>query len=172
MVRANWPDRAAENEMARHLAESGIVSPSFVVSAYCAIGDEIDALAVAALLPNRLVLPVMQGKGKPLLFRSWAPGEPLQTRIWNICEPLPDAPAIDPDIVMVPLLAFDARGIRLGYGGGFFDRTLARLRAARPIVAVGLAFDEQEVDTVPHEPYDQPLDCVLTPSGLRDFRKD
>lgn len=84
---------------------------------------------------------------------------------WGIAEPLDDKPEVDPDVVLVPLLAFDARGHRLGYGGGFYDRTLNRLRKSKRIVAVGLAYDEQRVDEVPVESYDEKLDWVLTPSG-------
>ena len=75
------------------------------------------------------------------------------------------APAVDPDVVLCPLLAFDRTGHRLGYGGGFYDRTLARLRALKPVVAIGLAYDEQRVDAVPHLDYDERLDWVLTPTG-------
>lgn len=113
----------------------------------------------------RLCLPVMEGKSKPLIFRDWSPGDPLAETTWGIREPLATAAVLDPDIVLGPLLAFDADGYRLGYGGGFYDRTLARLRALKPIVSIGIAFDEQRVDAVPHADYDEPLDWVLTPSG-------
>jgi 5-formyltetrahydrofolate cyclo-ligase len=85
--------------------------------------------------------------------------------VWGIPEPKADKPVLEPNVLLVPLLAFDARGGRLGYGGGFYDRTLAGLRAKKPIVAIGLAYDEQQVDAVPHLDYDQRLDWVLTPSG-------
>jgi len=89
----------------------------------------------------------------------------MDKAVWNIAEPKPDKPALDPDILIVPLLAFDRAGWRLGYGGGFYDRTLRDLRARKAIVAVGLAFDEQQVDAVPHLDYDERLDWVLRPSG-------
>ena len=107
----------------------------------------------------------MQGKGLPLVFRAWKPGDPLNAGVWGIQEPLPSAPALDPDILLVPLLAFDTRGYRLGYGGGFYDRTLAGFRMRKRVVAIGVAFDEQRIDAVPHTDYDQRLDWVLTPSG-------
>ena len=113
----------------------------------------------------RLALPVMIGKAQPLLMRAWSPGDAMEAAAWGIAEPTADKPEVDPEIVLVPLLAFDARGYRLGYGGGFYDRTLARLRAKQPVVAIGLAYDEQKVDEVPVEAYDQRLDWVLTPSG-------
>ena len=122
------------------------LAPGSIVSGFSAIRDEIDAGPLLARLADqgyRLALPVMQGKGKPLLFRAWAPGDAMDTAVWGIAEPKPDKPVLEPDVVLVPLLAFDSRGWRLGYGGGFYDRTLAALRARKPIVAVGLAYDEQ-----------------------------
>jgi 5-formyltetrahydrofolate cyclo-ligase len=85
--------------------------------------------------------------------------------VWGISEPTADKPEVEPDILLVPLLAFDNAGRRLGYGGGFYDRTLHALRAKKQVTAVGLAYDEQRVDAVPHLDYDQRLDWVLTPSG-------
>ena len=139
-----------------------------VVSGFFAIRDEINPLPLMLklfLAGSRLALPAMLGKGKPLLMRAWAPGEPLAETTWGIQEPLGDAAVIEPDVVLVPLLAFDQAGYRLGYGGGFYDRTLAGLRAKKRITAVGLAYDEQKVDAVPQDSYDQRLDWVLTPSG-------
>ncbi|MBA2127054.1 5-formyltetrahydrofolate cyclo-ligase [Hyphomicrobium methylovorum] len=138
------------------------------VSGFAAINDEIDPRPLMMWLQAegcKLALPVMQGKGKPLLMRSWSPGDAMATAAWGIAEPMDDKPAVDPDVVLVPLLAFDARGYRLGYGGGFYDRTLARLRKIKPVIAVGLAYDELRVDAVPVESYDERLDWVLTPSG-------
>jgi 5-formyltetrahydrofolate cyclo-ligase len=156
----------------RRLAGHGLsflkIAPGAIVSGFSAIKDEIDAGPLLVHLAGegfRLALPVMQGKGKPLLFRAWAPGDEMGTATWGIAEPLPSRAVLEPDVVLVPLLAFDAHGYRLGYGGGFYDRTLAELRAKKPIVAVGIAYDELKVDAVPHLDYDQPIDWVLTPSG-------
>jgi 5-formyltetrahydrofolate cyclo-ligase len=107
----------------------------------------------------------MQGKTRPLQFRRWSPGDPLRTVQWGIREPAEAAPVVEPDVLLVPLLAFDRGGHRLGYGGGYYDRTLRALRSRRPVTAVGLAFAEQEVDAVPHLDYDERLDWVLTPLG-------
>jgi 5-formyltetrahydrofolate cyclo-ligase len=154
------------------LAEHGIgfLKPSAcsIVSGFSAIKDEIDAGPLLERLASegfRLALPIMQGKGKPLLFRAWAPGDAMGSGTWRITEPLPSRAALEPDIVLVPLLAFDAQGYRLGYGGGFYDRSLAGLRAKKPIIAVGIAYDELKIDAVPHLDYDQRVDWVLTPSG-------
>lgn len=144
--------------------------PPGIVSGYYPMEGEIWPLPLMAALRSKghsLALPVMQGKGDPLLFRAWTPGDPLIPGVWGIRQPAPDRAVVLPDIVLVPLLAFDARGYRLGYGGGYYDRTLRSLRAVKPILAVGLALDELEVDAVPHLDYDERLDWVLTPSGAR-----
>jgi 5-formyltetrahydrofolate cyclo-ligase len=160
------PEAAAR--LAAHSIDFAGVTPPACVSGFLPIGAEIDPLPLMSRLHSEgyaLALPVMVAKGVPLEFRAWAPGEPLAEVTWGIREPLATAQVVEPDVVLGPLLAFDAEGFRLGYGGGFYDRTLARLRAAKPVVAIGLAFDEQRVDEVPRTTYDEPLDWVLTPSG-------
>jgi 5-formyltetrahydrofolate cyclo-ligase len=159
-------------DAALRLAEHGLgflpAASGAIVSGFSAIRDEIDAGALLQRLAGegfRLALPVMQGKGKPLLFRAWAPGDEMGRATWGIAEPLPSRPVLEPDVVLVPLLAFDTQGYRLGYGGGFYDRTLASLRARKSIIAVGIGYDELRIDAVPHLDYDQRLDWVLTPSG-------
>jgi 5-formyltetrahydrofolate cyclo-ligase len=142
------------------------------VSGYWAIGDEIDLRpALRALAEGGLVvaLPVMAGTDAPLTFRRWLPGAKLKHRMWGIHEPLQDAPVVRPDLLLVPLLAFDRNGGRLGYGGGYYDRTLAGLRADRggPVTACGIGFAAQEVAEVPCEPRDMRLDAVITEDGLR-----
>jgi 5-formyltetrahydrofolate cyclo-ligase len=139
-----------------------------IVSGFASLPEELRVWPLLSRLHAAgiaLALPVMQGKGKPLIFRAWSPGDLTDQRVWGIAEPKPDKPVVEPDILLVPLLAFDAHGNRLGYGGGYYDRTLRALRAAKPIVAVGLAYDQQQVDAVPHLDYDQRLDWVLRPSG-------
>lgn len=145
------------------------ITPGMPVSAFLSIGDELDTGPLLAALQGagaRLSLPVMQGKGKPLIFRAFAPGDDLATVVWGIREPKADRPQLKPSLMLVPLLAFDSQGWRLGYGGGFYDRTIREARAKRALRTIGLAFDEQKVDAVPHLDYDEPLDDVLTPSGL------
>lgn len=147
-----------------------VVSPAHVVSGYLPIGDELDPrplMAAMASRGGRLCLPVMQGRDQPLLFRAWAPEDPLDIKAWGIREPTADRAAMTPELMLVPLLAVDRSGNRLGYGAGFYDRTIRSFRAAgHPIITLGLAFDEQIIDAVPHSDYDVPLDFVLTPSGL------
>ncbi|MGF1625391.1 MAG: 5-formyltetrahydrofolate cyclo-ligase [Alphaproteobacteria bacterium] len=141
-------------------------------SGYWAIGDEIDvrpALRALVAMDVVVALPVMGGQESPLTFRRWVPGARLKHRMWGIQEPVADAPAVRPELLLVPLLAFDAHGGRLGYGGGYYDRTIAGLRAdgGPPILACGVAFAGQEVAEVPCEPYDMRLDAVITEDGLR-----
>ena len=158
----------ASRKIAAHGVDFLAATPGAIVSGFAAINDEINPAPLMTWLQAegfRLALPVMQGRGKPLLMRAWTPGDAMNAAAWSIAEPMDDKPAVDPDILLVPLLAFDARGYRLGYGGGFYDRTLQRLRKLKPIVAVGLAYDELRVDAVPAESYDERLDWVLTPSG-------
>jgi 5-formyltetrahydrofolate cyclo-ligase len=142
--------------------------PAAVVSGFASLPDEFRLWPLLRALSDqgsRLALPVMQGKGRPLIFRNWSPGDAMDSGVWGIAEPKADKAVLEPDILLVPLLAFDAGGWRLGYGGGFYDRTLKGLRARKSVVAVGIAFDEQRVDAVPHLDYDERLDWALTPSG-------
>ncbi len=142
--------------------------PALIVSSFWAMGSEIDPGPLERRLRtagHRIGLPVMVGRQHPLEFRLWQSGDPLVERLWGIREPAAGAPIVEPDVLIVPLLAFDTAGWRLGYGAGFYDRTLQKLRANRSVVAVGLAFDEQRVDAVPHLDYDERLDWVVTPSG-------
>ena len=113
----------------------------------------------------RTCLPVVTPLGNPLTFRAWAPGQPLVARTWGIREPADDAAEIEPDVLLIPLLAFDRRGVRLGYGGGYYDRTLETLRARKRVTAIGLGFAEQEVAQAPCGRHDQRLDWVLLPDG-------
>jgi 5-formyltetrahydrofolate cyclo-ligase len=107
-------------------------------------------------------LPVVIAKNAPLVFRQWAPGEALVLGRWNIKVPPEEAPEVVPDVLLVPLLAFDRKGFRLGYGGGFYDRTLEKLRTLKKVTAIGVAYAGQEVDAVPHEEFDQRLDWIMT----------
>lgn len=161
-------------ELALALAERGIgflkVPRATIVSAFCSMPDEIDTGPLLDKLHAegmRICLPVMQGKGRPLLFRGWAPGDEMNVVMWGIREPKTESPLLQPQVLLVPLLAFDRHGWRLGYGGGFYDRTLRAGRLDATPIAVGIGLDELEIDAVPHLDYDERLDWVLTPSGPR-----
>jgi 5-formyltetrahydrofolate cyclo-ligase len=140
-----------------------------VVSGWFAMNTELNPYPVMKRLAEesnaQLALPAI-ADGK-LIFRAWVPGMPLQRVGFGLSEPGPEAKEVDPDILFVPLLAFDPRGYRIGYGKAYYDGGLSRLRAKKQIVAVGLAFDDQCVDTVPTEPHDQRLDYVITEEGVR-----
>jgi 5-formyltetrahydrofolate cyclo-ligase len=169
---------ALANEGAAAISATGLsfLTPAtnLIVSGYAAMPGELDAGPLLARLHEEgfdLALPVTIGRGKPLVFRIWRPGDAMGAGFQGIAEPLPSAPEAAPDIVLLPLLAFDDAGYRLGYGGGHYDRSLAKLRAQQRVIAVGLAYDEQKVDAVPHDRYDQRLDWILTPSGARAFKE-
>lgn len=140
------------------------------LSSYMPMRTEINPLAAMAAHDGPVGVPVIMGKGHPLRFREWSPGCPMAVGEFGALIPAEGA-WIDPDVLIVPLLAFDRRGYRLGYGGGFYDRTLELLRARRPRLAVGFAFAEQEVDAVPTEPTDQRLDAILTEAGPVPLRR-
>jgi 5-formyltetrahydrofolate cyclo-ligase len=140
------------------------------VSLFVSVKGEIDTGPLAEKLAAagvKLCLPVIVAKGAPLVFRDWRPGDPLDDRPFGLKEPPASAAEVTPDLLFAPLAAFDRLGGRLGYGGGFYDRTLAELRRLGPAMAVGLAFAAQEVDDVPATDHDAPLDGVLTETGLR-----
>jgi 5-formyltetrahydrofolate cyclo-ligase len=115
-------------------------------------------------------LPVIVGKGRPLMFRRWQPDAQLVPGEFRVMTPPPSAPEVIPKLLLVPLLAFDRAGYRLGYGGGFYDRTIAALRAAGDAVAVGVALAAQEVASVPRDDTDQPLDWIVTDLEAIDVR--
>lgn len=135
-----------------------------IVGVFSAFGDEVPTgrlIAALAAAGFATALPVVQGRGKPLVFRLWKPGDPVQKGQFGIAEPDETLPEALPDFLFVPLLAYDRRGQRIGYGAGYYDMTLAKLRALHRVTAVGVAFSAQEVLYVPSEDHDAPLDAVL-----------
>lgn len=117
-------------------------------------------------------LPCVMGRGEPLLFRRWTARDLLVPGPFGAQEPSRRLPEVRPDILFVPLAAFDRRGHRLGYGAGFYDLTLAELRSMKPILAIGVGFSAQEVPEIPEQAHDQKLDLVLTENELIDCRTD
>lgn len=138
------------------------------IAGYVAIRDELDALpalAAAAALGWVCSLPAVIAPAAPLRFRPWHPGDPLTPGAFRVPEPAAEAGEIRPDVVLVPMLAFDERGHRMGYGAGFYDRTLAALRRDGPVLAVGIAYAGQRQERLPTDAHDQPLDLILTEAG-------
>jgi 5-formyltetrahydrofolate cyclo-ligase len=149
------------------------VPPGSIVSGFSPMKSEINPVPLMRRLADggaKLALPVVVGRGQPLIMRAWTFGERLTSGVWGIREPDADAPEVLPDILIVPLAAFDRAGHRIGYGAGYFDMTLHRLRGLKPIVAVGIAFAEQEIAAVPATPRDARLDLVLTEREVIDCR--
>ncbi|MEI9931745.1 MAG: 5-formyltetrahydrofolate cyclo-ligase [Rhizomicrobium sp.] len=153
----------------RGFADDLAIAKDAVVSFYWPMGDEADPRALADALAARghtLALPVVVEKKSPLHFRAWKDGDALIVHSFGMREPDEHAHTVTPDVLLVPLLAFDVRGTRLGYGGGFYDRTLHALSAKR---AIGVAFAGQEADELPCHDHDHPLDTVITEKGVRHF---
>jgi 5-formyltetrahydrofolate cyclo-ligase len=157
--------RAAAGGLLETMRRERPIEAPAVVSGFWPIKDEIDIRPLMIELFNQgcqLALPVVQGRGQPLLFRAWRPGDPLEAGVFGTLQPSARRETLEPDALIVPLLACDEEGWRLGYGGGFYDRTLAGLRARRRVTAIGVGFDAQLVPEVPHGPGDQRLDWLLT----------
>ena len=136
-----------------------------VVSGFHPYLSEISTLPLLAKLAGKgwtTALPIVVGKELPLMFRCWVPGDAMVSGLWDIQIPAATSPEVEPDVLLVPMLAFGRKGYRLGYGGGFYDRTLAKLRVLKKVTAIGVAYAGQEVDDVPHDTHDQPLDWIMT----------
>ena len=144
-----------------------------VIAGYTPLNHEADPgalLGEAQRRGYRTCLPRVAKRASPLIFLQWAPGDPLAEGAHGTKEPMAGRPELTPDIIIVPMLSFDPSGWRLGYGGGYYDRTLAALRAAgRQVLAVGLAYAEQGTDRLPADPHDQRLDWIVTERGAISF---
>lgn len=165
----HWPEQAADIFFDRIKIETHAI-----VSAYYPIGKEMDPSAIVEGLWQQNItvcLPVVQGDMMPLKFAEWTGKTGLAASSLGVLEPV-GQDWLDPDILIVPLLAFDQRGYRLGYGKGHYDATLRELRSKKEVLAVGLAYAEQAVLlALPMEEHDQQLDVVVTPQRFFDFRR-
>ncbi len=165
-------------ELLRHWPDigNGLDRVKVCVAAFIPIHSEIDVLPLMHALQDAghtLALPCIKRKAHPLEFRNFTLGDKLRRGAFGTREPMRNAALVTPDIVLLPMLAYARDGYRLGYGGGFYDRTLASLRQiesnAGEIYACGVAYAGQEVPTVPTDQYDEKLDGVLTETGFRTF---
>jgi 5-formyltetrahydrofolate cyclo-ligase len=173
-------DRAAEAAgpkaaltIARRLLGDFVFMKGAIIAGYAAIRGEVDPFPLMAALASQghdLALP--QTEGKKLLFRAWKPGDPLVIGRFNVPEPDSKMRERRPDLIIVPVVAFDRRGYRMGYGGGYYDRYLAEHRPKRTVRAIGIAFAGQEVEELPHEATDQPLDAVVTEERVIRFERE
>ncbi|AHD08987.1 5-formyltetrahydrofolate cyclo-ligase [Phaeobacter gallaeciensis] len=175
--KAAFQRRKAAYEMnkpgaAGHLSEVLAGYRGVPLSGYMPIRTEIDPLPAMAeaAAHGPVCVPVIQAKDTPLKFSRWQPDGALRDGPFGAKVPEVDD-YLEPEILIVPLVAFDAQGGRLGYGGGFYDRTLELLRGKRATLAIGFAFDAQEADDLPLEPTDQPLDMLITESRVLQFSR-
>jgi 5-formyltetrahydrofolate cyclo-ligase len=158
--------------IARRVLGDFVFMKGAVVAGYAAIGSEVDPFPLMAALSTQghpLCLPRVEAKA--LVFRAWKPGDPMVIGPMNISEPDAKAKERRPDLLLVPLLAFDRDGYRLGYGAGYYDRYLSAHRAKRTIRAVGIAYAGQAVERLPRAAHDEPLDAVATEEGVIRFER-
>lgn len=159
---------AGQGQAAEILADFLAPHAGKVLAGYMPMRTEIDPLPAMAAHQGAVGVPVIMAAATPLRFREWSPGCAMTEGAFKAYIPV-DGAWIDPQVVIVPLVGFDGRGYRLGYGGGFYDRTLAGLRARHDVLAVGFAFAAQELPEVPTDAYDQRLDAIVTENGVRLF---
>lgn len=167
---------AAERQAAAEtLAARGLpveVKPGQIVSGFMPMKTEINPLPLLRKLAGegaKLALPCIDCRGKPLIMRAYQFGDAFKSGQWGIREPMPEAPEVKPDILLVPLVCFDRSGQRIGYGAGYYDRTIATLRALKPVTTIGIAFAMQEIPQVPATDRDERLDFVLTEKEILTF---
>ena len=166
-------DRAAVAEKIASQPFPAAVNKGAIVSGYSPMKSEFNPVPLMRKLADAgamLALPVVVGRGQPLIMRAFAFGDEMAAGVWGIREPKPESPEVFPDIILVPLAAFDRNGHRIGYGAGYYDMTIARIRSLKPVVAIGLAFSAQEIERVPATAFDARLDLVLTENETIDFR--
>jgi 5-formyltetrahydrofolate cyclo-ligase len=167
-------ERAAAAETIAGRAFPVTIAPGMIVSGFSPMRTEINPIPLLRKLADAgasLALPAIASRGKPLIMRAWSFGAPLASGQWGIREPTPDAAEVAPDILIVPLAAFDRAGHRIGYGAGYYDMTIRGLRMKKKVVAIGIAFAAQEIAKVPATTRDERLDLVLTEREIIDFRR-
>jgi 5-formyltetrahydrofolate cyclo-ligase len=166
-------ERQAAAEVIAARAFPATIDPGAIVSGFSPMKTEINPTPLLRKLADagaQLALPAIAGRGKPLIMRAWKFGDPFKAGQWGIREPVPEAPEVAPDILIVPLACFDRAGHRIGYGAGYYDMTIKALRARKKVTAIGVAFAVQEIPLVPATERDERLDLVLTEREVIDLR--
>lgn len=164
---------ALAGQLRQFLRERFEGAAGMVLSAYWPIKGEPDLRALMAELHAEgviIALPVVEEKARPLVFRRWQPGQHMIRGIWGIPVPPPDAEPLTPDVALAPVVGWDSAGFRLGYGGGYFDRTLAKL-APRPFT-IGMGLQAARLATIFPQPHDIPLDVILTEAGVQESHRN
>ena len=159
---------AGQGQAAELLADVLAEFGTLTLSGYMPMRTEIDPLPAMARHAGPVGVPVILAPATPLRFRLWTPDTPMVTGDFGALIPA-EGPWIEPQVIISPLLAFDARGYRLGYGGGFYDRTVQALRMRHKVAVIGFAFAAQEVEEVPIDEHDERLDAIVTEAGVRWF---
>lgn len=152
-----------------HVLAGVAMAKSAAIGGYWPIGTELDPRPLLVALHQRghvIGLPRTQAR-QPLVYHRWSPDDPLVPGKFGILMPGHDRPVVEPDVLILPMLAFDAGGMRLGYGGGYSDRTMAALRRRKKIMCIGVAYAAQQVESVPSDTFDQRLDWIVTEQGAR-----
>lgn len=165
----------APPRLAARILTTFALEPGIAVSGYWPGRSELDIRPVMAALESRghpIGLPVVAGRGKPLLFRRWKSDDVLESKPFGLKEPLASAPELTPQVLLVPLLAFDREGYRIGYGAGYYDMTLASLRARGKVLAIGVGYAAQGADRLPHDERDERLDWIVTEEGAMSFDRN
>jgi 5-formyltetrahydrofolate cyclo-ligase len=174
VLRRSVMARRRDVHHARHLQAGGVLAERVFaevpaaqnrVAGYWPLGEEIDCRPALISLQAggaAIGLPVVAGQGQVLIFRAWQPGDVLESGPFGTSHPTNRAPLLIPTVLLLPVLAYDSSGHRLGYGAGYYDRTVAALRRDHSILSIGIAYDEQEVDQVPADDHDQKMDAVIT----------
>jgi 5-formyltetrahydrofolate cyclo-ligase len=166
-------DRAAAAELIAARPFPVTISAGMIVSGFSPMKTEINPFPLMRKLAGAgasLALPAIAGRGKPLIMRAYAFGDEFARGQWGIREPKSDMREVLPDVLIVPLACFDRAGHRVGYGAGYYDMTIHRLRAMKRVVAIGIAFAAQEIPRVPATERDERLDLVLTEREVIDLR--
>jgi 5-formyltetrahydrofolate cyclo-ligase len=173
LARAADAEGNAAEAVRKHFIANIIARQNAVFGGYWPIGTELDVRPLMTSLHQRghvCALPVAR-RGRPLIFHKWRPTDRLVPGVFGIHMPDQRTPVISPDYLLIPMLAFDAGGHRVGYGGGYYDRTIPEIRSRKPLVTIGIAYAAQEVPKVPTDEFDQTLDWIVTEDGARRIER-